>query len=176
MLLTECYWTHGAPALAVVGTHSYWYSNLNQTWTRNFFWSFLTKTKQDQEPPKSCQKFDDFVLLVHFLDTLYIDHFFIKISKLIYQYLSYGASHKTPRRMSKGVSFYFFICLERLNLSNDWSLSLSYRPLNWSKGNPDKWFTILVNRWVSSTDKSLLSITYCYQAIQQPMTFQQVVK
>ena len=29
-------------------------------------------------------------------------------------------------------------------------------------------------RWVSSTDKSLLAITYCYQAIQQLMTFQQV--
>ena len=36
MLLTECCWTHGAQ-LAVVGTHSYWYSNLNQTWTRNCF-------------------------------------------------------------------------------------------------------------------------------------------
>ena len=41
----------------------------------------------------------------------YIDIFLIKISKLIYQYLSYGASHKTSRRMSKGVSFFFLIVL-----------------------------------------------------------------
>ena len=41
----------------------------------------------------------------------YIDIFLIKISKLIYQYLSYGASHKTSRRMSKGVSIFFLIVL-----------------------------------------------------------------
>ena len=55
---SECCWSHSKLAQSpFAGTPCV---------RRLIFWSFLTKTKQDQEPPKSCQKFDDFVLLVHF--------------------------------------------------------------------------------------------------------------
>ena len=46
-VLIECCWSHGAQAQSpVVGTTWAW---------KVFFWSFLTKTKQDQAPPSHVQ-------------------------------------------------------------------------------------------------------------------------
>ena len=64
--LSECCWSQGALAQSqVAGTSCVW---------KLIFWSFLTKTKQDQAPPHAMVKFSptalnfgyDFVLLVHF--------------------------------------------------------------------------------------------------------------